>query len=56
MTIIEVCEEFDCDYRIVHEINTDGYIVDGVVVKAPDNQLMYQHKINLHMKVPNANL
>ena len=56
MTIIEVCKEFDCDYRIVHEINTDGYIVDGVIVKAPDNQLMYQHKINLHMKVPNANL
>ena len=50
MTIIEVCEELDCDYRVIHEIDTEGYLVNSVVVKAPDNQLMYYHKLNLHMK------
>lgn len=43
MTIVEVCSELDCDYRVIHEINTDGYITNGVVVKAPTNQLMLEH-------------
>jgi len=50
MTIIEVCEEFDCNYRIIHEVNTDGYMVNGVVVKSPINDLMFNHNLYLHMK------
>ena len=50
MTIIEVCQEFDCDYRIIHEVNTDGYMVNGVVVKSPANDLMYNHNLYLHLK------
>jgi hypothetical protein len=50
MTIIEVCQEFDCDYRIIHEINTEGYFVDGVLVKAPDNEMMHKHNADAHAK------
>ena len=50
MTIIEVCQELDCDYRIIHEVNTDGYMVNGVLVKSPANDLMYQHNSQLHLK------
>jgi hypothetical protein len=50
MTIIEVCQEFDCDYRIIHEVNTDGYMVNGVVVKSPANDLMFNHNLYLHLK------
>jgi hypothetical protein len=44
MTIIELCQEFDCDFRVVHEINTDGYIVNKVIVKAPANSVMFKHQ------------
>ena len=50
MTIIELCQELDCDYRIIHEVNTDGYMVNGVVVKSPTNDLMYNHNLYLHLK------
>jgi hypothetical protein len=50
MTIIELCQELDCDYRIIHEVNTDGYIVNGVVVKSPANDLMFNHNLYLHLK------
>ena len=48
--IIELCQELDCDYRIIHEVNTDGYMVNGVVVKSPANDLMYNHNLYLHLK------
>ena len=44
-----VCSEFDCDYRVVHELETEGYMTDGVVVKSPTNQLMYYHAMNVHL-------
>ena len=50
MTIIEVCQELECDYRIIHEVNTDGYMVNGVVVKSPANDLMFNHNLYLHLK------
>jgi hypothetical protein len=50
MTIIELCQEFNCDYRIIHEVNTDGYMVNGVVVKSPANDLMHYHNLYLHLK------
>jgi len=53
MTIIEVCQEFDCDFRVVHEINTDGYFVNGVVVKAPANSVMFEHE-QKHKKNPST--
>ena len=53
MTIIEVCQQFDCDFRVVHEINTDGYFVNGVVVKAPANSVMFEHE-QKHKKNPST--
>ena len=44
MIMIEVCQEFNCDFRVVHEINTDGYSVNGVVIKAPAHSLMFEHE------------
>jgi hypothetical protein len=49
LTIVEVCPEFDCDYRVIHELETDGYITNNVVVKSPTNQLMYYHAMNFHL-------
>jgi len=50
LTIVEVCQEFDCDFRVVHEITTDEYMTDGVVVKSPTNELMINHYKFLHLK------
>jgi len=44
MTIIEICQELECDFRVVHEINTDGYIINGHIVKAPLNSVMFEHE------------
>ena len=45
MTIIEVCPELDCDFRIVHEINTTGFQTDGMIVKAPIHNTMKEHEL-----------
>jgi len=47
MTIIEVCQELDCDFRIIHEIPTNRYSEIGArstIFKAPPNNLMWEHE------------
>jgi len=47
VTIIEVCPEIDCDFRVIHEIPTNRYSEIGarsMIFKTPSNNLMFQHE------------
>ena len=44
MTILEVCQELNCNFRIVHEIPTEQFGVRLTSFQTPPNNLMWEHE------------